>query len=223
MRHEIKCFVFTSSIAVYGHGASPLKESDTPAPIDPYGIAKYAVELDLKAAHDQFGLNSVVFRPHNVYGEFQNLADPYRNVVGIFMNQLMQGKPLTVFGDGSQTRAFSYVGDIMPAIANCIDAPAAYNQTFNIGGSKPYSILELAQAVMAAMGKSGAIQHLAQRNEAQHAHADHARAAEVLNFAPSTSLEAGLEVMARWALQTGMRTAKPFQGIELRKGLPEGW
>ncbi|MEQ8521146.1 MAG: NAD-dependent epimerase/dehydratase family protein, partial [Vicingaceae bacterium] len=101
----VKCFVFTSSIAVYGHNQLPMKEETVPAPEDPYGIAKYAVEQDLRAAKEMFGLDSMIFRPHNVYGERQNIGDPYRNVVGIFMNQIMQGKKLTIFGDGSQSRA----------------------------------------------------------------------------------------------------------------------
>ncbi|MGZ4035095.1 MAG: NAD-dependent epimerase/dehydratase family protein, partial [Bacteroidia bacterium] len=110
VKHKVKCFVFTSSIAVYGALKPPMLESMQPVPEDPYGIAKYAVEQDLKVTHEMFGLNYIIFRPHNVYGEYQNLGDRYRNVVGIFMNQLMQGKSLTVFGDGSQTRAFSYIG-----------------------------------------------------------------------------------------------------------------
>lgn len=101
----VQCFVFTSSIAVYGRNQVPMSEDLVPAPEDPYGIAKYAVELDLKEAHDMFGLNYIIFRPHNVYGEGQNIGDPYRNVIGIFMNQILQGKPMTLFGDGKQTRA----------------------------------------------------------------------------------------------------------------------
>ena len=85
-------FVFTSSIAVYGSGHTPMTEEMDPRPEDPYGISKYAVELDLKAAHEMFGLDFVVFRPHNVYGPGQNMYDPYRNVIGIFMNQLQLGK-----------------------------------------------------------------------------------------------------------------------------------
>src|SRR5205085_900928 len=101
--------VFTSSIAVNGNYSAPHQEADVPAPADPYGVAKLAVEHDLRAAAKVFGLRYVVLRPHNVYGERQNLSDPYRNVVGIFMNQILRGLPCTVFGDGSQTRGFSYV------------------------------------------------------------------------------------------------------------------
>ena len=128
--HKVKCFVFTSSIAVYGEQDPPMREDMTPKPEDPYGVAKYAVEMDLKCAHEMFGLNSIVFRPHNVYGEYQNIGDRYRNVVGIFMNQLMQGKDLTVFGDGEQTRAFSYIDDVAPIIARSVHVEGAYNEVF---------------------------------------------------------------------------------------------
>ena len=104
INHAVKCFVFTSSIAVYGKNQLPMSEETTPLPEDPYGIAKYAVELDLRAAHEMFGLNSIIFRPHNVYGERQNIGDKYRNVVGIFMNNILQDKSLPIFGDGEQTR-----------------------------------------------------------------------------------------------------------------------
>ena len=120
IKNKVKCFVFTSSIAVYGAGQVPLLESTIPQPEDPYGVSKYAVEMDLKTAHEMFGLNYVVFRPHNVYGEYQNIGDRYRNVIGIFMNQLMQKKPLTVFGDGNRARAFSYISDVAPYIAKCV-------------------------------------------------------------------------------------------------------
>src|SRR5882672_1076117 len=93
----VKHFVFTSSIAVYGRGQLPLREEHVPQPEDPYGVAKFAVEQDLKAAHELFGLNYTIFRPHNVYGEYQNIGDRYRNVIGIFMNQIMAGQPLSIF------------------------------------------------------------------------------------------------------------------------------
>src|SRR5688572_4669420 len=108
----VKCFVFTSSIAVYGKNQVPMHEDMIPHPEDPYGIAKLAVEQELRVTREMMGLEYVIFRPHNVYGEYQNIGDAYRNVIGIFMNQVMSNRPLTIFGDGSQTRAFSYVGPV---------------------------------------------------------------------------------------------------------------
>src|ERR1700741_4248232 len=142
VNHGIKRFVFAPSIAVYGAGQSPMKEDMTPAPEDPYGIAKLAVEQDLKNSHEMFVLEYIIFRPHNVYGERQNIGDKYRNVVGIFMNQLLQSKPMTIFGDGQQVRAFSYVGDVAPVMAEAVENPDAYNQVFNIGADQPYSVNE---------------------------------------------------------------------------------
>src|SRR5262249_28050976 len=106
-----------------------------------------------RAAHEMFGLDYVVFRPHNVYGERQNIADRYRNVIGIFMNQVLQDKPMTVFGDGRQTRAFSHVDDVAPLIAQAPLVPAARNQVFNVGADTPYTILQLAEEVAAAFDR----------------------------------------------------------------------
>lgn len=224
IRHEVECLVFTSSIAVYGAIDPPMREDSVPRPEDPYGIAKLAVEYDLDAAHRMFGLRSVIFRPHNVYGEYQNIGDPYRNVVGIFMNQIMTGRPMSVFGDGTQRRAFSYVGDIAPAIAASAWTPAAHGRTFNIGADRDYTVLELARAVAAAMGvPDHPVVHLAPRNEVREAWADHSAVAQVLGPFPATALDAGLARMAAWVRRVGPRAGEPFGAIELRKGLPPSW
>src|SRR6187551_1149165 len=176
IKHKIKCFVFTSSIAVYGAGQLPMTEDTVPQPEDPYGVSKYAVELDLRAAHEMFGLNYIVFRPHNVYGENQNIGDKYRNVIGIFINQIMQDKPLTIFGDGTQTRAFSYIDDVAIPIANCVNNQKAYNEVFNIGADKPYTINELVNVVCKHLGAEPNTKYLQARKEVMHAYSDHAKA-----------------------------------------------
>lgn len=223
VRHKVKCFVFTSSIAVYGALHPPMREDMQPKPEDPYGVAKLAVELDLYAARHMFGLNYVVFRPHNVYGEYQNIGDRYRNVVGIFMNQLMQGKPLSVFGDGMQQRAFSYVGDIAPVMAGCVDVPAAYGEVFNIGADQPYTVNELAKAVMKAMGVEGEVMHVEARNEVVHAWSDHGKAHRVFGAPRNTPLQEGLRRMAEWAKEVGARESKVFGTIEIEEKLPPFW
>jgi UDP-glucose 4-epimerase len=223
VKQKVKCFVFTSSIAVYGKGQLPMTEEMTPVPEDPYGVSKYAVELDLKAAHEMFGLNYVVFRPHNVYGENQNIGDKYRNVIGIFMNQIMQGKQLTVFGDGTQTRAFSYIDDVAIPIAKCVDTPAAYNQVFNIGADKPYTINELAEVVCKEFNVAPDIKHLQARNEVLHAYSSHAKAHSVFGGATGITLQEGISKMAAWAKKTGARQGQEFDNIEIEEKLPEGW
>jgi len=224
VRHDISCFVFTSSIAVYGEGQVPMHESMIPQPEDPYGIAKYAVELDLKAAHEMFGLNYVIFRPHNVYGENQNIGDKYRNVIGIFMNQIMQNKPLTVFGDGEQTRAFSYIDDVAKPIAHCVEIPKCFNEVFNIGADKPYTINDLVKVIAGYMDANPDITYLKARKEVVHAYSDHSKAEKYLGISnPRVDLNAGIRRMVDWAKKVGARKGQEFNDIEIRKSLPEGW
>lgn len=224
LNHPVKCFVFTSSIAVYGRNQLPMVEDSVPQPEDPYGIAKYAVELDLKESHELFGLNYVIFRPHNVYGEFQNIGDRYRNVIGIFMNQIMQGQAMTIFGDGNQTRAFSYIDDVAPVIAASIERPECYNQVFNVGADKPYSVNELANVVAKAMGAKAQVRHLDARNEVVHAFSAHEKVQKHFgDLIKNVSLEEGVGRMAAWAKKAGARQGKPFEGIEVRRNLPPSW
>lgn len=220
----VRCFVFTSSIAVYGTSAELPMTEETPArPEDPYGVAKLAVEQDLEACHRMFGMDYVIFRPHNVYGERQNVADKYRNVVGIFMNQILQQQPMTVFGDGTQTRAFSYIGDLAPVIADAVEVPAARNQVFNIGADQAYAVNDLAAAVARAMGVAPAIRHLAPRNEVQDAYSSHDKVAQVFGARPLRSLEEGLARMAAWVRQHGARASAEFGEIEIARNLPPSW
>lgn len=223
VKSKVKCFVFTSSIAVYGNGQLPMTEAMTPEPEDPYGVSKYAVELDLRAAHEMFGLNYVIFRPHNVYGENQNIGDKYRNVIGIFMNQIMQGKQLTVFGDGEQTRAFSYIDDVAIPIARCVTIPEAYNQVFNIGADKPYTVNELATVVCKEFGVEPNINYLSARNEVQHAYSDHTKAHRVFGAPSGIDLQEGIARMAAWAKRVGARQGQEFSNIEITEKLPQGW
>ena len=219
----VRCFVFTSSIAVYGAGQVPMKEEMEPRPEDPYGIAKYAVEMDLEAAHRMFDIDYVIFRPHNVYGEGQNIADRYRNVIGIFMNQIMRNEPMTVFGDGEQKRAFSYIGDIAPIIARSVDEKGAFNKIFNVGADIPYSVNELARTVARAFDVSANIVHLPPRKEVVDAYSSHERLRDVFGEFPSTSLENGIAGMAAWAQEIGPRSPSSFGSIEVTKNLPPSW
>ena len=224
INHNVKCFVFTSSIAVYGTSPKlPMTEALTPHPEDSYGIAKLAVEQELKACEEMFGLNYVIFRPHNVYGERQNIGDKYRNVVGIFMNQILQGKPMTIFGEGNQTRAFSYIGDIVPIIAEAINLTAAYNQIFNIGANTPFSVNELACSVASAMGVEPEIAHLPARNEVLHAYSSQEKLEQVFGLRNKTSLEQGLSRMATWVKEHGARSSQEFKEIEVTKNFPVAW
>jgi len=223
INHKVKCFVFTSSIAVYGAGQSPMSEEMIPMPEDSYGIAKLAVERELKVSQEMFGLDFVIFRPHNVYGERQNIGDRYRNVVGIFMNQLMKGEAMSIFGDGTQQRAFTHIRDVAPIIAACVDFDAANNELFNVGADVPYTVNELAQVVADAMGKKREVIHLDPRNEVKIAFSDHSRAEKVFGKRNKTSLEAGIRAMTDWVKVHGARESSVFENIEIAKKLPKSW
>jgi UDP-glucose 4-epimerase len=223
VNHNVKCFVFTSSIAVYGAGQSPMSEDMIPVPEDSYGISKLAVEQELRVTHEMFGLDYVIFRPHNVYGERQNIGDRYRNVVGIFMNQLLRGERMTIFGDGLQQRAFTHIDDVAPIIAESVDFPAARNEIFNVGADVPHTVNDLAAIVAQAIGSSCEVSHLDPRNEVKIAFSDHSKAERVFGKRTKTSLPEGVNAMAAWVREHGARESCIFDGIEVSKNMPPSW
>jgi UDP-glucose 4-epimerase len=224
INYAVHCFVFTSSIAVYGASPElPMTEDTAPHPEDPYGIAKLAVEQELSVCKEMFDLEYIIFRPHNVYGERQNIGDKYRNVVGIFMNKIMQGQPMTIFGDGTQKRAFTYIGDVAPIIAESIETTAAYNQVFNLGADQPSTVNELAVQVAQAMGTEPQIVHFPARNEVQYAYSTHDKVRRIFGVREDTSLSDGLSRMAAWVKQHGVRSSQEFENIEVTKNFPAAW
>lgn len=223
-------FVLASSIAVYGHHEYEgfgFSEEMTLRPNDPYGIAKMACEHDLRVAGEQHGLDWCTLRPHNIYGPGQNLWDRHRNVFGIWMRQALEGKPLTIFGDGRQRRAFSYVDDILPAIWQAAVAPDASKQVINLGGREPTHILGAAR-LTASITRAAAIKHLPARHEVQDAWCSTAKSERLLRYHDTTTLEQGLAKMWAWAQNAWeqfpeRRTRRePFK-IELREGMPPSW
>jgi len=223
---SVKKFIFTSSIAVYGSGRTPMTEDMEPLPEDPYGISKMACEYDLKAAHEMFGLPYVIFRPHNVYGPGQNMYDKYRNVVGIFLNQLQAGKELTIFGDGHQTRKFSYISDVSYPIALSGLMEHVNNQVFNVGGDIATTVRELASVTAEAWnGAKANVVHLDARNEVSHAESDHKKLNCFFPDLPKpVGLRDGMSQMVTWAQEIG-KYFEPvkFDSVEVLKKLPPSW
>tara|TARA_Y100000310_G_C20609762_1_gene777396 strand:- start:45 stop:572 length:528 start_codon:yes stop_codon:yes gene_type:complete len=172
-----------------------------------------------------FGLNYIIFRPHNVYGERQNIGDRYRNVVGIFMNKILQNKPLTIFGDGEQTRAYTYIGDVAPIIAKSISEQKAYNEIFNIGAEERYSLNILTKEIIKSMKETDEheIDHQPPRKEVMHAYSTHEKVMNVLGYKTNTSLSEGLKKMANWVKQVGIKESQEFKNIEIEENLPPSW
>jgi len=223
IKNKVECFLFSSSMAVYGKGEPPFKEEDIPRPEDPYGISKYAVEMDLKSAHEMFGLNYIIIRPHNVYGEKQFLGDPYRNVIGIFMNRIMQGKRPLIFGDGKQTRAFSYIADIAPCIAEAPFIKEARNEIINLGAGRNYTLNELVDEVIRAMSVDITPLYVPPRYEVKHAHCTIEKSERILGFKDKTGLQEGLAQMAQWAKKRGPMIPIIWEDYEVVHKLPDFW
>ena len=226
VQYHTQTFVFTSSIAVYGALGPPFTEDDTPHPEDPYGIAKYAFELDLQAAHTMFGVRFVIFRPHNVYGPHQNVIDRYRNVIGIFISHIMRGLPLPVFGDGLQTRAFSYIDDVAPVIASAPYIREAENQVFNVGADEPHTLLRLATVISAAMNVTLNVQHLDSRHEVVHAASTHDKVRCVFGLGAGVALEEGVGRTVEWVREKGGEKGfvpVEFDEVEVMDRMPASW
>ena len=222
IKHDTK-FIFTSSMAVYGEQEPPFTEDKRPQPIDPYGIAKYAVECDLKLAHEQFGLRYNIVRPHNVLGIYQNIWDRYRNVIGIFIRKTLNGIPILVYGDGEQTRAFSDIKYYMEPFDRLL---TEYDgETFNIGADKYFTLNEVAEAVQKVGKKYGyevPIEHGEPRHEVKHAYCDHTKAKSMLQFSDGTNLDDLIESMFVWAMKQPNRKVKNME-YEVTKDIYDYW
>lgn len=223
INHGVRTFVFTSSIAVYGKNQLPMTEELVPNPEDPYGVSKFAVEKELEISKKMFDLDYIIFRPHNVYGERQNIWDRYRNVIGIFINQILQGKPLTIFGDGNQTRAFTYIRDIAPLIAHSINDQKVMGNIFNIGSDEVTTVKELAEVIQNLMGVDLPIKYLDERPEVKHAFPSHKKLYQYFSEGQHTPLREGLSQMIRWARQAPTKESVTFTNIEISRNLPLSW
>jgi UDP-glucose 4-epimerase len=220
--HNTK-MIFTSSMAVYGSQEPPFTEDKLPQPIDPYGIAKYAVESDLRLANQQFGLRYNIVRPHNVLGVYQNIWDKYRNVIGIFIRKTLNGQPILVYGDGEQTRAFSDIQYYMEPFDKLLTGYD--NEIFNIGADKYFTLNEVAETVQKIGKKYGydvPIEHGEGRHEVKHAYCDHTKAKTMLDFKDNTKLEELIEDMFVWAMKQPNRKVK-MRDYEVSKNIYEYW
>ena len=224
IKYDVNRFVFASSMSVYGNAHEPpFDESMQQVPIDPYGIAKFSVEQDLKVAYEQHGLNYTIIRPHNFYGINQNIWDKYRNVLGIWMYQILNNQRPTIFGDGEQSRAFSYVDDSLVPFWNSSQKSSCIDQTINLGGIKETTINEACDTLLRITGTKLKPMYLEQRHEVKHAWSTWNKSVELLDFKHSVDLEEGLSKMWRWAKNQPMRDRFVWPQYELDKGIYRFW
>ena len=204
--------VLVSSMSVYGAQQPPFEESMPRLPEDVYAAMKASMEAATEHLSAVHGFDYAVVRPHNVYGERQNLADPYRNVVAIFINSLLRGRAFHIYGDGEQRRAYSYIGDVNPAIVDGGLSDRSNGQIFNVGSSEDVSINQLADVVRDIFFDGGPWpagldpKYMQARPlEVKNAYCAHDAAEQILGFRNATTLREGVEAMVRWARSVGPR------------------
>ncbi len=189
----VKRFVFVSSCAVYGEPVFlPVTESHPANPISPYADSKLKAEQHCIDFHQKGALESVVLRFFNVYGARQGLND-YSGVITKFINNIKSGQPLIIYGDGSQTRDFVNVSDVVDAIAASLNSNKAQGEIIHVGTGKPTSINELAQTLSKLANTQVGIEYKEARvGEIKHSYADIAKASRLLGYQPRVLLEKGL-------------------------------
>lgn len=222
IKNDVTRLIFSSTMGVYGDNPTPFYESDQPNPIDPYGIAKYACELDIRVAGEHHGLDWCIIRPHNVYGVKQNIWDRYRNVLGIWMYQHVNGLPMTIYGDGEQTRAFSYIDDCLEPLWKSSQESTCSKQIINLGGTKYYSMNEANEIIRKVMG-GGTLSYKEKRYEVKNAYSSYQKSIDLLGYNDKTSLIDGLTTMWNWVKTQPNRVSKGFDHYELDKGLYSFW
>jgi len=217
--------IFSSSMAVYGNGWNgerPFKEDDRLNPVDPYGIAKMACEFDIINSGEQHGLDWCIIRPHNVYGKNQNIWDKYRNVIGIWMYQYINNQPMTIFGDGSQKRSFSYIEDCLEPLYHAGVNKNASREIINLGGLKFHTI-EDANKILKGVLNDGETVYLESRHEVKDAYPSWEKSEKILGFIHKTDLRKGIANMWDWAQKQPNRERHSWNSYEVTKGLYSYW
>ena len=224
IKNSVKRLVFTSTLAVYGHGyGGVFDESQQQAPIYPYGVAKYACEMDIQIAGEQHGLDWCIIRPHNVYGVKQNIWDKYRNVLGIWMYQILNNKNPTIFGDGTQMRAFSYVDDSVLPFWNASQNDKCIGEIINLGGIQEYTINDACNLLINVTGQNVKPVYLEPRHETKYAWSTWEKSVKLLDFNHKVDLEEGLTKMWVWAKKQPNRERFIWPKYELNKGIYDYW
>lgn len=225
IKHNVKRLVYTSSMSVYGHGDLKMNrfdENDTPCPIDPYGISKYACEMDIRVAGEQHGLDWCIIRPHNVAGVKQNIWDKYRNVLGIWMYRILHDMPILIYGDGEQTRSFSYIDDCLEPLWNAAVLENASKQIINLGGTKPCTINDAAKLLMGITGYNK-LEYKEARHEVKWAVPSYQKSVDILGYKDKTEMKVWLKDMWEWAKTQPDREQYKWGNYEIEKGIYSYW
>jgi UDP-glucose 4-epimerase len=217
INNGLKRIVVFSSMSVYGSQKPPFNEEMPTAPDDVYAVAKAAMEKTTEVLADVHGFEYTIIRPHNVYGPRQALHDPYRNVVGIFMNRIMKNLPPIVYGDGEQKRAFTYIDDVTPYVAKAGFLSDTNKQIINVGPTEEYTINQLASIVLKSFNSPLIPIHVEDRpREVKEAFTTNQRAKDLLGYTTSVTIEEGINKMTEWAKEQGPTIFKYLDELELQ-------
>ncbi|HET7614746.1 MAG TPA: NAD-dependent epimerase/dehydratase family protein [Gemmatimonadaceae bacterium] len=222
----VRRFVYCSSMARYGHGDPPFRETQPPAPVDPYGIAKYAGELLVRNVSETHGMEHVIAVPHNIIGPRQKYDDPYRNVASIMINRMLQGKQPIIYGDGEQRRSFSFVQDCVTPLLAMGSTPGLSGEVINIGPDEEVTTINELAAILAEM-LSFELKpiYVADRpQEVRSAACSSDKARKLLGYRTTVSLTEGLQSMVSWIREHGARPFEYHLPIEIDSPLvPATW
>jgi UDP-glucose 4-epimerase len=207
---KVKRFVYCSSMARYGRGEAPFREDQQAAPVDPYGIAKYAGELLVRNVAETHGMEYVIAVPHNIIGPRQKYDDPYRNVASIMINRMLQGKQPIIYGDGEQERSFSFVQDCVDPLLKMGTQRGLSGEIINIGpDEEAATINELAYLIGQLVSFDVDPIYVPDRpQEVKNATCSADKARKLLDYRTKVSLRDGLISMVEWIRSHG---PKPFE------------
>lgn len=197
IKYGVEKLIYTSSMSVYGDCIPPYFEWQRPSPKDPYAISKTACEKNIEVMGDQFGLKWTIIRPHNVFGRNQNMNDTYRNVIGIWMHQIWDGQPITIYGDGNQTRCFTEMTNILEPLYKCMHNSETDHQVINLGGTQKHTLNQIADMVMDVTGTSDKV-YLEPRKEIKLCDVDGGKSIRLLDYKDSISVYNGISNMWQW-------------------------
>lgn len=230
IKNGLKKIVLTSSMSVYGNQKVPFSENMARIPEDIYGISKASMEQSTEVLSKVYGFKYVIIRPHNVYGPKQNLTDPYRNVIGIFINCLLNNRHYYIYGNGKQKRAFTYISDCAPYIAQSGFNDKCVNQIINIGPQEAYTINEISNIILGKFFPNKIPKRLKPKylslrpQEVIEAYCTMDKARKLLSYKTSVSIENGIENMIEWAKKVGPQKFTYLDTLELNNNkLPSTW
>ena len=226
INEKVKRIIFCSSMARYGDQKTPFREDMQTRPIDPYGISKVAAEQVLQNLCDLNNIEWVIAVPHNIIGPKQIYDDPYRNVVSIFLNRMLQGKPPIIYGDGEQKRCFSYIDDCLDCMIPMLDQENLNKQIINIGPDEEFVTINEVVEICANISGSNLdpIYKKDRPREVKHATCSSNKARELLKYKTKTNLKEGILRTCDYIKKRGVREFNYRLSIEIDNNLtPETW